>query len=221
MPLLLARPIPARVGLDFAKALVTPTIRTGHIFVWGLVFGTAIWQSSIGALTAYKALGRRDLGRLQAKLFEKYSLLSSLGTGLLATSFAAIHHGRILKADSAADPTIVQTMILAGAAVAQAVNHFVVGKRATQVMLKRHTLEAAEGKDYSDPTASTQMKSLSKEFSRLHRYSESLNLRIMVALTLQGFISFTLAEAGRLYKERQQEQDAREGIQTLPRCAHV
>ncbi|KAK0536254.1 hypothetical protein OC835_002094 [Tilletia horrida] len=188
MPLLLARPVPARVGLDFTKALFTPTLRGGHLFLWGTLWGAAIWQSTIGAYTAFKALPRRDFGRLQAKIFPVYGLGTAVGTGLLAASFFAIHHGRILKAASpGTEPTVLQTALLGGAAALQALNHFVYIPRATRVMFKRHALEAAEGKDYSDPTASAQMKGLSTEFSKLHGVTELLNLSILVALTVQGF----------------------------------
>ncbi|KAE8259781.1 hypothetical protein A4X13_0g784 [Tilletia indica] len=185
---LIARPIPSRVGLDFAKQLFTPTIRSGHYLIWATVFGASLWQGSIGAYTAFQALPRRDFGRLQAKLFPVYFALTSGGTALLAASFFVVHHGRILKSSTpASDPTIVQSIFLATASAAQALNYFVVGRRATQVMFKRHALEAAEGKDYNDPTVSPQMKELSKRFGTLHGYSTMLNMTVFVALTVQGF----------------------------------
>ncbi|KAK0547482.1 hypothetical protein OC846_004844 [Tilletia horrida] len=187
MPLLIARPIPVRVGLDFTKALFSPSLQSAHVLVWGLSFGIAYWQSFIGGITAYKALPRRDFGKLQSKLFPVYFTLTTGATAFLAASFAAVHHGRILKANSLADPTVFQTILLAGAAVGQAVNTYVLGPKATQVMFKRHALEAAEGKDYTDPTASAQMKNLTKEFGALHGQSTLINMVVVLALTAQGF----------------------------------
>ncbi|CAD6935514.1 unnamed protein product [Tilletia controversa] len=185
---LINRPIPSQVGLAFAKQLFAPTLRSGHYFIWATVFGASIWQGSIGAYTSFKALPRRDFGRLQAKLFPVYFSLTAGGTAFLAASFAVLHHGRILKSTTSAwDPTIVQSVVLATASVAQALNYFVVGTKATQVMFKRHALEAAEGKDYSDPTVSAQMKDLTKNFSKLHGYSTILNMACFSALIVQGF----------------------------------
>lgn len=55
-------------------------------------------------------------------------------------------------------------------------NLLYVGPKATDTMLARHALEAAENKSSDHPDVSPQMKLLNKKFSSLHALSSGLNL---------------------------------------------
>lgn len=65
-------------------------------------------------------------------------------------------------------------VLAAGFVATSAVNWLVVTPWTSKIMFKRHRLEREEGKSYTDPNASEEMKSLSKQFATAHSVSSIL-----------------------------------------------
>jgi hypothetical protein len=55
-------------------------------------------------------------------------------------------------------------------------------------MFQRHKLEKNEGKSYTEPGVSDEMKALTKRFGMLHGISSLLNLSAVIALGFHGLV---------------------------------
>ncbi|KAJ7293199.1 hypothetical protein C8J57DRAFT_1268387 [Mycena rebaudengoi] len=157
-----------------------------YVVVWGWLFGMSLWISFFGGVIAYKTLPRQQFGALQHKTFPIYFLLSmGLGSTLLALwtrghPLTRTHYTSPLVAD------VFQAYTLAFIILSQASNYFIVGPLTSKTMFQRMKLEKEEGKTYSEPGVSAQMKALNRRFGMLHGVSSLANLGAVLALGFHG-----------------------------------
>ncbi|KAF8168248.1 hypothetical protein B0H34DRAFT_760881 [Crassisporium funariophilum] len=160
-------------------------------FSW--LFGMSIWISFFGGIIAYKTLPRHQFGALQHKTFPVYFVLSMLlSSGLLSTWIfkhpdVVTHIARPNVAD------VAQAYALGLVLLSQAANYFIVGPMTSKTMFERQRLEKEEGKVYSDPGVSSDMKALNRQFGMLHGISSLANLGAVIAL---GFHGLWIGNAG-------------------------
>ncbi|BGP00886.1 hypothetical protein NBRC10513v2_001010 [Rhodotorula toruloides] len=141
--------------------------------------GSTVWHSFIGGPTAYKALPRQQFGHLQSRLFPRFFALQT-SSALALLGLYARGGGKVSWTGwwrSGSDRTVQALMLLV---LTGAANWIVVGPWTTAVMKRRHRKERIEGKDYSDPDASSEMKALNSRFAFLHSVSSILNLGWLV-----------------------------------------
>jgi len=160
-------------------------------YAW--LFGMSIWISFFGGVIAFKSLPRHQFGALQHKIFPIYFVLSMLlSSGLLG--IWTMKHPDVLThfaRPNVAD--VAQAYALASVLLSQGFNYFVIGPLTSKTMFERQKLEKEEGKVYSDPGVSAQMKSLNVRFGTLHGISSLANLVAIVAL---GFHGLWIGSAG-------------------------
>ncbi|PPQ62791.1 hypothetical protein CVT24_000485, partial [Panaeolus cyanescens] len=129
---------------------------------------------------------RQQFGNLQHKTFPVYFVLSmALSSSLLAVW--TLNHPNVLK--NLTQPLVAdvaQAYLLGSVLAGQGFNYFIIGPLTSKTMFKRHKLEKEEGKLYSEPGVSAEMKSLNRRFGMLHGISSLANLNAVIALGLHG-----------------------------------
>ncbi|GAA6006183.1 hypothetical protein JCM10207_000554 [Rhodosporidiobolus poonsookiae] len=148
-----------------------------YSLVLGTTLGSTIWHGLIGGPIAYRVLGRLKFGELQSSLFPKFFALQS--TASLALLGLYHRAGKLSRATLRSDR---QAWMLVTMALTGLLNWAVVGPWTTAVMRRRWRKEKIEGKEYNDPSASADMKTLNKKFAKLHAASSLLNLAFMVSI---------------------------------------
>jgi len=164
-----------------------------YLIGYAWLFGMSIWISFFGGVIAYKTLPRQYFSSLQHKTFPIYFVLSILlSSGLL--SIWVINHPDVLThitQPNVAD--VAQAYALGVVLLSQAVNYFIIGPLTSKTMFQRQKLEKEEGKVYSDPGASADIRALSRRFGTLHGISSLANLGAVIAL---GFHGLWIGNAG-------------------------
>ncbi|GAA5829151.1 hypothetical protein JCM11251_004142 [Rhodosporidiobolus azoricus] len=163
------------VSPSFYRALIHP--RGVYSLTLGTVLGSSLWHSFIGGPVAYGALPRMQFGHLQSALFPKFFALQSTASFVLLGLYGKTR-SLTSKALWRNDRNL---WLLAVMAVSGVANWAVVGPWTTAVMKRRHRKERLEGKDYSDPAASDEMKLLNRKFAKLHGVSSLINLAFLLA----------------------------------------
>lgn len=160
-------------------------------YAW--LFGMSLWITFFGGVIAYKSLPRHQFGALQHKTFPVYFVLSMLlSSGLLA--IWTLKHPDVLvhlTRPNVAD--VAQFYALATVLSSQSFNYLVVGPLTSKTMFQRQKLEKEEGKVYSDPEVSADMKALNRRFGMLHGISSLANMGAIIAL---GFHGLWIGNAG-------------------------
>ncbi|CAO1628386.1 unnamed protein product [Parajaminaea phylloscopi] len=178
-------------GLELWKTLLRPNTASTHLTLWAALFGSHLFHGFIGGPTAFMAVPRQTFGLLQSKIFPVYF---GMGTVIPAALIAnlAYAQGSISNLPSLPLATLVVPL------VANAVNWFYLGPKATDLMFARHAQEKKEGVDaYKEKhKASPKMQAMSKQFARLHGISSLLNLASFAALIVHGSSSQTCADLG-------------------------
>lgn len=155
----------------FAAAGLAPY----HLLIYSVVYGSTAYQSFFSGIVAYKALPLEHFANLQSKVFPTYFAMQAVTTGLLlATPLFPL--GNIGYA------------ALGTQFVGSLINTAFLGPRSNRIKAQREAQMELEGKHYKDPTASDTMKSLNKQFARVHGISVLLNLAGFVGLTVYGFM---------------------------------
>ncbi|EJU01040.1 hypothetical protein DACRYDRAFT_22848 [Dacryopinax primogenitus] len=172
-------------------------VESFYTLSWGTLFGMTIWVTLIGNSLAVKAVPREPYRRLTAKWFPTYfGLTSALGTVMLGT-YSYTHPDTIgYMFIKPLTPDALQGWVLTLLTVTNAVQFFYIGPRTEKVMFTRAAKERAEGKAFSDPTASDELQALSEEFFKLHGYSMVLNTVSIAALLFHGLWIGTFGAAG-------------------------
>jgi hypothetical protein len=164
-----------------------------YLIGYSWLFGMSIWISFFGGVIAYKTLPRQHFSQLQHKTFPIYFVLSILlSSGLL--SIWILNHPDVLSyitQPNVAD--VAQAYTLSVVLVSQALNYFVVGPLTSKTMFQRQKLEKKEGKVYSDPGVSADIRALNRRFGLLHGISSLANLGAVIAL---GFHGLWIGNAG-------------------------
>ncbi|KAI0274855.1 hypothetical protein BC834DRAFT_965327 [Gloeopeniophorella convolvens] len=153
---------------------------------FSFIFGMSLWVTFFGGIIALKALPRHQFGTLQQRTFPIYFNLNVFMSSALLAAWLGKNDSIYARILQPAAPDVAQAYALATVIVAQSANSFWIGPIATRVMVARHKLERAEGKNYSDPDVSAQMKALTSRFARLHGYSSLANLIAFFALAFHG-----------------------------------
>jgi len=146
----------------------------------------SLWVTFIGGVIAYKTLPRHQFGTLQHQTFPIYFALSialSLSMLVMWTSSHPDVLSHILQPNVA---DVAQAYALLSVTLSQAANYFVISPLASITTFKRHKLEKEEGKLYTDPSVSVQMKALNRRFAMLHGISSLANLTAFIALSFHG-----------------------------------
>ncbi|KZP00824.1 hypothetical protein CALVIDRAFT_214278 [Calocera viscosa TUFC12733] len=164
---------------------------------WGALFGMTLWVTIIGNSLAVRAVAREPYRRLTSKWHPVYFGLTS-GLGALMFSTYAYTHPDTLgyMFTKPLTPDALQGWVLSVLSLVNAVQFFYVEPKTEKVMFKRAAKERAEGKAFSDPTASDELQALSEEFFRLHGYSMVLNTLSICALLFHGLWIGTFGAAG-------------------------
>ncbi|CAE6474136.1 unnamed protein product [Rhizoctonia solani] len=100
--------------------------------------------------------------------------------------WTATHNEVLVGTFDFSSPAVIQAWVLALTAMCNTVNLVYLGPKTTETMFKRHKLERAEKVQYSDPSASAEMKALNKQFGALHGVSSLLNLCSLLCLAAHG-----------------------------------
>jgi len=164
-----------------------------YLLGYAWLFGMSIWLSFFGGVIAFKALPRHQFGALQHKIFPVYFVISILLSSSLLGVWVLKHPdvvtfiGRPYLAD------VAQAYALGTVLLSQGLNYFVIGPLTSKTMFQRQKLEKEEGKVYTDPGISAEMKALNRRFGALHGISSLANLGAIIAL---GFHGLWIGNAG-------------------------
>lgn len=132
------------VGLQLYKTLLTPNTASTHLLLFSTLFGSHLWHGAIGGPLTFKNVPRQTFGLLQSKIFPVYFATGTLIPTALIGNLALAQGG--FK-----DLPVFPVATLAISAVANAINWFFLGPKATSIMFERHRLEKEEGIDaYKD-----------------------------------------------------------------------
>jgi len=157
-----------------------------YLIGYAWLFGMSIWITFFGGVIAYKNLPRQHFSVLQHKTFPIYFVLSILlSSGLL--SLWVLNHPDVLTHFTQLNVAdVAQAYTLGVVLLSQGLNYFVVGPLTSKTMFQRQKLEKEEGKVYSDPEASADMRALNRRFGMLHGISSLANLGAVIALGFHG-----------------------------------
>ncbi|KZT61349.1 hypothetical protein CALCODRAFT_427921 [Calocera cornea HHB12733] len=164
---------------------------------WGALFGMTLWVTFIGNFLAVKAVSREPYRKLTAAWFPVYfGVTSALGTFMFSV-YSYTHPDTLgYMLTKPLTPDALQGWVLAILAILSAVQFFYIAPATEKVMFKRAAKERAEGKAFSDPTASDELQALSEEFFKLHGYSVLMNTVSIIALLFHGLWIGTFGAAG-------------------------
>ncbi|GMI44899.1 hypothetical protein TrCOL_g3162 [Triparma columacea] len=138
-----------------------------HLSSWGINVGTNFYTTFVAGITMFKALPRREFGKLQAKLFPKFFLLCTL------TAFLQLSTLRNLSSTVSPSPTFFSLFCSLS-------NLLYLEPKSTSIMSQRHRLED------KGEASSEEYKSLKSEFGKLHGMSSLMNLGALVGLLVHG-----------------------------------
>jgi hypothetical protein len=135
-----------------------------HVLAFGTWFGTVAYTTFVAGITMFKNLPRKTFGKLQAKLFPKYFMLSSatLVLQLVTVRSLSIYSKKAVTA-------------LAVALAMTVLNQFVLEPISSNNMMERYNLEDA------GDTGTDRYKKLKADFGKFHGMSSLTNLIAMCA----------------------------------------
>jgi len=164
-----------------------------YILLYAWLFGMALWITFFGGVIAYKALPRHQFGALQHRTFPVYFVISIVLSSSLIALWTLSHPDVITHIYHPNVADVAQVYALAIVMIGQSANYFVIGPLTSRTMFQRQKLEKEEGKIYSDPGVSSEMKALNAKFGQLHGISSLANLGAVIAL---GFHGLWIGNAG-------------------------
>jgi len=143
-----------------------------HLLSYSINLGMIFWVTFIAGLVMFKNMTRQAFGKVQAKLFPKYFLVSVL---TLALQIGTLKF---------AMPVGLQREQLTslGIALAASLANFVIEPLGTRVLMERYALENASG-----PKDKEKIKSLKGKFGAFHVFSSLLNLVVLIAIFSHGY----------------------------------
>ncbi|PPQ92706.1 hypothetical protein CVT25_014013 [Psilocybe cyanescens] len=171
--------------LSFASLAGLFNLNALYLVGYAWLFGMSVWISFFGA--------RHQFGALQHKTFPVYFVLSMLLSSGLMAIWTFKHPDVLVYLTRPNVADVAQLYALATVFASQALNYFVVGPLTSKTMFQRQRLEKEEGKVYSDPGVSADMKALNRRFGTLHGVSSLANLGAIIAL---GFHGLWIGNAG-------------------------
>ncbi|GAA97413.1 uncharacterized protein L969DRAFT_94467 [Mixia osmundae IAM 14324] len=154
-----------------------------HQLANSYLFGVTVWHTFFNGPIAYKTLPRMQFGNLQSKLFPVYFASASAAAAIALATFIKIHPEiRSSVWSFSRGPTFQAWTIGAGVLLPSLLNWAAIGPWVTGIMFERHRLEKREGKAYTDPEPSEEMKTLNSRFITAHSVSSIVNLVVVIAL---------------------------------------
>ncbi|KAK9899493.1 hypothetical protein P389DRAFT_191814 [Cystobasidium minutum MCA 4210] len=172
------------MALSTVRSMVNP--RVFQTLTAGTLLGSCLWGSFISGVIAYKTLPRQQFGNLQSKLFPAYFTINSYLSSIMVANWLYFHPNTLssmLKLDRTRSGDVFNGWVLvAGALGTSLTNLLVVTPWTSKLMFQRHRLEKQEGKSYSDPTASEELKALTSKFGMAHGVSSILNMVYLGAI---------------------------------------
>jgi len=165
-----------------------------HFFAFSSFYGCSMWVSFVGGIVMFNNLPRHTFGKLQSKLFPKYFQYSTFFVGLCLFMEALILLDSRYSKDTESYPlhlllpsTQLYNIL---AIIGTLLWNLKLEPATTKVMYKRHVVERKIGTgqevgvikpaksilDAADEKDVEELKSLTKEFGKLHGISASLNL---------------------------------------------
>ncbi|KAK9459401.1 uncharacterized protein V1516DRAFT_679820 [Lipomyces oligophaga] len=155
-----------------------------HLFTFGILFGSTVYQSFFVGIASFRALPRQHFAALQRKIFPPYFTMQTVAPLLLALTCP---FG--LK-DTA-------SMVLLGAtSISGLVNLAIIGPKTVDLMIARKTQETKEGKKYYEEDVSQDMLDLNKKFGVMHGISAVVNLGTLFAISAYGVFLSAAITAG-------------------------
>ncbi|KAF4623460.1 hypothetical protein D9613_001682 [Agrocybe pediades] len=157
-----------------------------YLVAYAWLFGMSVWISFFGGIIAFKSLPRHQFGALQHKTFPVYFVISIILSSSLIGTWIFKHPDVVEQLTSPTIADVAQLYALATVLLSQASNYFIIGPMTSKTMFQRQRLEKEEGKTYSDPGVSVEMKALNRRFGALHGISSLANLAAIIALIFHG-----------------------------------
>jgi len=157
-----------------------------YLLGYAWVFGMSVWVTFFGGLIAFRVLPRHHFGALQHKTFPVYFLLSINVSSALLGLWIWKHPDVLQQLSRPNVADVAQVYALGSAIFFQASNYFVIVPLTSMTMTERQKLEKEEGKLYTDPGVSQEMKILNGRFGMLHGMSSLANLFVIIALLFHG-----------------------------------
>ncbi|KAL5534638.1 hypothetical protein ACEPAG_1101 [Sanghuangporus baumii] len=161
-------------------------LKGAYLIAYAWLFGMSLWVTFFGGVIAYRALPRQQFGALQHRTFPVYFRLSIILSSILLGLWTWSHPAVLANPTSFLSVDVTQAYTLLSVVLFQTGNHFVIGPYTSNLMFKRHKLEKAEGKQYSDDGVSDEMKALNKKFAQAHGFSSIFNLDSLIAIGFHG-----------------------------------
>lgn len=140
-----------------------------HLAAAGTWLGVNVWTTFFAGITMFKNLPRQMFGKLQAKLFPLYFILTTACSAILLASTT------LGPLSAVATPYVNNVLILG--TVTSAANLFFVEPAATAVMFERYDLE--NGPNPGDKKE--ERAALTKKFGKFHGLSSLTNLGNLAA----------------------------------------
>ncbi|KAJ5512109.1 hypothetical protein N7463_001661 [Penicillium fimorum] len=155
-----------------------------HLFSYGALLGTELYQSFINTKICYQALPMKEFIVLQKRLFPIY-----FGAQVGLTALTAATHPPYSILSLVQDPWSVAPLAFAG--LTGCLNWFVYGPRTTTAMLVRRALQESEGTDVDSD--GSKVHRANRNFVRNHAIAIHLNAIAIIATVFYGFsLSATL-----------------------------
>ncbi|KAI4204140.1 MAG: hypothetical protein LQ350_001331 [Teloschistes chrysophthalmus] len=178
-----------------------------HILTYGTLLGSAVFQSFIGGVVAFRSLPRPQFSSLQSAIFPIYFSLQTALPVLLALTYPASSTsakskllgsslgggGRVGGANGfsgvfASENRWSVLLPIATVFGINLLNLTYVGPATTRIMRERKHQETRDNKrSYDPPPHSAAMQKLNRRFGIMHGASSGLNLVSLVAIVGYGF----------------------------------
>ncbi|KAF9015027.1 hypothetical protein BDQ17DRAFT_1340359 [Cyathus striatus] len=157
-----------------------------YLTAYAWLFGMSVWISFFGGVIAFKSLPRHQFGALQHKTFPIYFVISMLLSSGMLLLWTFSHPDIVNNLHRPRLADVAQAYAIASVLFFQGFNHFVIGPMTSRTMFERQRLEKEEGKAYTEPEVSAEMKRLTRRFGILHGVSSLANLGAIIALAFHG-----------------------------------
>lgn len=145
-----------------------------HLLSFSTWFGTIMYTTFVLGITMFKNLPRQTFGKLQAKLFPKYFMLSSI--------MILLQLGTVKSLSSPAISVAKSTKALLVALGMTLLNQLLLEPVATENMMRRYELDDTPGGKGTD-----EYKKLKANFGKFHGISSLTNLIAVCAAVAHGF----------------------------------
>ncbi|KAL8971405.1 MAG: hypothetical protein Q9183_001074 [Haloplaca sp. 2 TL-2023] len=172
------------------------TLAPYHILAYGTLLGSAVFQSFVGGIVAFRSLPRAQFASLQTAIFPPYFSMQTALPALLALTFPATKstYGTVQQSGGLggffAEHNRWSVMApIMGIFAINLANLTYISPQTNKVMRERKHQETRDGKKCFDPPPhSKEMQRLNKKFGIMHGASASLNLVSLAMIVWYGVV---------------------------------